>query len=149
MQHQIKENDQQIDNLPQLVKIWDEKCQWYDQNIPDINRIQDDLRKQRVRTSTSCFAFSNSTTLFGGTTSTSNPTSFIPPVFSFSTVPVHSISKESSSSTTEETRTIILNEYNPQSLYTAQISSTNNLTNAYSIYLNERIFHRQSHFILF
>ncbi|CAF3333576.1 unnamed protein product [Rotaria sp. Silwood1] len=54
------------------------------------------------------------------------------------------VSKESLSTKTEETSTIVLNEYNPQLSYTTRISSSNNITNAYSIYLNERVLNRQS-----
>jgi tetratricopeptide (TPR) repeat protein len=51
---------------------------------------------------------------------------------------------QQSVSSTKETSIITLNEYNPQSSCITRISSSNNRTSAYLIYLNERLSNRQS-----
>lgn len=78
---------------------------------------------------------------FGSTTATSN--SFAQPqtgTFNFGSSP----SNNSGNGSTEDTPTIVLNEQNSQASYLTRISSSTNLTSAYSVYLSERSSNHQS-----
>jgi tetratricopeptide (TPR) repeat protein len=204
-QYKTQENQKKTDNLAQLVQIWNEKCQWYDQVITKTDRYVVPAtiptgglffggpavqgfpsrpppphgnpfgpssqgfsfgnspqgfapgQPQQVFPSGSqppqVFSFGIPSQGFGSTNTVSFPTTMVPTTTSSAfyspgstplAVPQQQKSSTSSSTTTTETSTIILNEANSALSYTSLISATNNPASAYSIYLKERINHRQS-----
>ncbi|CAF0910601.1 unnamed protein product [Adineta steineri] len=169
MQYKTKENDQKTNNLSQLLKQWNEKCQWYDRIITDIDRHRAYLPRNTVTShphsqlfgfgppTTSPTRFGAATTspapvggfTFGATPPAMNSTTFSSTIFGPSSQQQQiststNVSKESSLSTTEESSTIHINEYNPQSSYITRLSSSSDRNSAYAIYLDERTLNRQS-----
>ncbi|CAF3878919.1 unnamed protein product [Adineta steineri] len=198
MQYKTKENDQKTNNLSQLLQQWNQKCQWYDRIITDIDRHRAYLPRNTVTphphsqlfafaaptpspvvrfgaatntatvptfafgaptsvTTSSPFGFGAATTStaplggfkLGATPPAMNSNTFSSTIFGSSSQQQQiststNVSKESSLSKTEESSTIHINEYNPQSSYITRLSSSNDRNSAYAIYLDERTLNRQS-----
>jgi tetratricopeptide (TPR) repeat protein len=190
-QYKTQEDQKKAVNLPQLIQIWNEKCQWYDQVIIKTDRYlvpptvlsggfgfggpaqgfhfvppPPPPYRSPFGQSSQGFSFAATPQVFpSGIPSpgfgpsnqsippiaampTSAPFAFhVPGSASAAPLPQQSIPQKlstSSSTATEETSSIILNESNSQLSHASLISATNNPTSAYSIYLKERITHRQS-----